>query len=71
MLHYRFFGIIRASNGGENKPACTSFLNPFRMMSIYYSTTTFVRIKGSNMDSKEHFNLCAAFVVRTRGYAAG
>ncbi|EFX67488.1 hypothetical protein DAPPUDRAFT_261596 [Daphnia pulex] len=57
----RFFGIIRASNGGEDKPTCSSFLQLFQMISLYYATTTFVRIKGSNVDSEERLRVLTTF----------
>ncbi|KAK4036881.1 hypothetical protein OUZ56_028919 [Daphnia magna] len=47
----RFFGIIRMSGRCGDKPTATSFLELFRLFSLYYPTKHILR--GSNCDDKE------------------
>ncbi|KZS02375.1 Uncharacterized protein APZ42_000608, partial [Daphnia magna] len=47
----RFFGIIRMSGRCGDKPTMTSFLELFRLLTLYYPTKQFLR--GSNCEEEE------------------
>lgn len=55
----RFFGIIRSCGGGESKPTVSSFLQLFRLLSLYYPTKEALR--GSNVDSRENAQLLMSY----------
>ncbi|KAK4024984.1 hypothetical protein OUZ56_010478 [Daphnia magna] len=55
----RFFGIIRSAGGGQNKPTALSFLQLFRMLSLYYPTKTVLR--GCNVDGQEKMEMLTSY----------
>lgn len=57
----RFFAIMKACNGGKENPTCSSFLQLFRMISLYYATKTSMRVKGSNVDGAERLRVPTTF----------
>ncbi|EFX66100.1 hypothetical protein DAPPUDRAFT_263683 [Daphnia pulex] len=54
----RFFGLIRTAGGSDDKPSCSSFLQLYRMLSLYYPTK---RILGSNVDDAERLRLLTSY----------
>lgn len=55
-----FFGIIRSAGGGKNKPTASSFLQLFRMLSLYYPTKTLLR--GCNVDGQENMVMLTSYM---------
>ena len=54
----RFFGLIRSSGGSDDKLTCFSFLQLYRMLSMYFPAK---RILGANFDNIEKTRLLASY----------
>jgi hypothetical protein len=59
-LIQRFFGIIRSAGRAQNKPTASSFLQLFRMLSLYYPTKTILR--GCNVDGEEKMEMLTSYM---------
>ena len=58
-LLMRFFGIVRSSIGGGDKPTCTSFLHFLRIFSLYYPVSAV--LKGANVDDDEAMQILTSY----------
>ncbi len=55
----RFFGIVRSAGGCDSKPTASSFLQLFRLLSLYYPTK--FALRGSNVDEEEKMEMLVSY----------